>query len=1004
MSQTSTTGRARTSAALDWVLTSGLGKALAVAGLGLLAVTQAQAAITCERQITAEVVAIDKPLMYNRLGAGNVNGTMFALKRDVINTASQLPLTAGGLATPGQLDLRPDKRQRPLVLRVRRGDCLTVNLTNLLTPLANPRQIPPNVVTPAGQIFDVQIDEQVADRAVSFHASGMQLVDSIESDGSFVGVNADGFATAAGGTKTYRLYAEREGVFNVTGSATFGSDGNQGNTANGLFGQLIVEPTGANIYRGQVHEEEMRLARRTATAVSATCPKLDGPLPGSATLKYCTTTTGQPVMNYEALYPNLEPWISEGKAGLPVLNMITAAGEIVHSEINGLITGPCTGANAATGCAAVGHFPKTTYPLESVGKRNPTVPNRLEPFRDFASVFHDETTNGQAFPGFYVQDAVFKYALAGVKDAFMINYGSSGVGSEIIANRLGVGPMHDCQNCAFEEFFLTSFAVGDPAITVDVPANLGLEGLLPGQRPPAGTQGPKANYVIGAEDPSNVHHSYIGDFVKFRNTHIGKEQHVFHLHNHQWLYNPNDDNANYLDAQGIGPGVGYTYEINFGGSGNRNKSAGDAIFHCHFYPHFAQGMWYHWRNNDTFQAGTILEATPAAMDLQGFATASGYHSTPWGLAVGKPASGSRSYPDGEISAGTPIPALVPLPGKPMPVMPGRVTTKANPVPAMTNSARPAGSLARVIDRNINPGFPFWIAGMEDVMGQRPPSPVLDMITKEQATALKASGDPLWQQIMPDQADGWDGGLPRHSLRGYSSGAADAVNAVSAIDFSKTTGRADVMFYPEEGTDLEQLAMAFHALRCHDSFNPDGTPAACTGGAAKTLRGLTGRNSTTSSTAAGGFITNGSGGPVVGAPFHNSCIDDRGIVMKPGVVGNFFSGDATATNFATGAGLLTRGSSLFNSDTPRIYKGTFLQFDAVFNKLGYHFPQQRAIALWQDVASIINKTKPPEPLVFRANTFDCTVYHNSNLVPDHYEVDDYQVRTPTDIIGQHIHLP
>ncbi len=97
--------------------------------------------------------------------------------------------------------------------------------------------------------------------------------------------------------------------------------------------------------------------------------------------------------------------------------------------------------------------------------------------------------------------------------------------------------------------------------------------------------------------------------MKIRNTHNGKEQHVFHLHNHQWLYNPNDDNSNYLDAQGIGPGVGYTYEINIGGSGNRNKSAGDSIFHCHFYPHFAQGMWYHWRHHDTLETGTILEAT-----------------------------------------------------------------------------------------------------------------------------------------------------------------------------------------------------------------------------------------------------------------------------------------------------------------------------------------------------------------------------------------------------------
>ena len=41
---------------------------------------------------------------------------------------------------------------------------------------------------------------------------------------------------------------------------------------------------------------------------------------------------------------------------------------------------------------------------------------------------------------------------------------------------------------------------------------------------------------------------------------------------------------------------------------------------------------------------------------------------------------------------------------------------------------------------------------------------------------------------------------------------------------------------------------------------------------------------------------------------------------------------------------------------------------------------------------------------RFNTFDCGVYHHTNLVPEYYELDDYQVRTPTDIIGQHIHLP
>ena len=33
-----------------------------------------------------------------------------------------------------------------------------------------------------------------------------------------------------------------------------------------------------------------------------------------------------------------------------------------------------------------------------------------------------------------------------------------------------------------------------------------------------------------------------------------------------------------------------------------------------------------------------------------------------------------------------------------------------------------------------------------------------------------------------------------------------------------------------------------------------------------------------------------------------------------------------------------------------------------------------------------------------------MYHHTNQIPSVYEMDDYQVRTPTDIIGQHIHLP
>src|SRR5689334_85276 len=103
----------------------------------MLGVEIASAAARCERNLVANVVAFDQPLMFNRLGAQNVNGMMFALRRDVVDDRD-VSLAQGGAAVPGKVSLRPDKRPRPLVLRVAAGDCLTINLQNLLAYQANP--------------------------------------------------------------------------------------------------------------------------------------------------------------------------------------------------------------------------------------------------------------------------------------------------------------------------------------------------------------------------------------------------------------------------------------------------------------------------------------------------------------------------------------------------------------------------------------------------------------------------------------------------------------------------------------------------------------------------------------------------------------------------------------------------------------------------------------------------------------------------------------------------
>jgi hypothetical protein len=150
--------------------------------------------------------------------------------------------------------------------------------------------------------------------------------------------------------------------------------------------------------------------------------------------------------------------------------------------------------------------------------------------------------------------------------------------------------MANCTECKYEDFFLSAWAVGDPAQIVDVPANTtDANGNL--------IKGAKATKVLFPDDPSNVHHSYINDHVKMRVVHAGpKEHHIHHLHAHQWLNTPDSDNSSYLDSQAMGPGYSFTTEIAHGGSGNANKTPGDSIFHCHFYPHFAQGMWELWRS------------------------------------------------------------------------------------------------------------------------------------------------------------------------------------------------------------------------------------------------------------------------------------------------------------------------------------------------------------------------------------------------------------------------
>jgi manganese oxidase len=995
----------------------------------------------CTETVTAKVVALDQPFMWNRLGTSQPQGMIFALESDVVpldnpvvNGNDKLTVVDPTSLTAGSVRLRSDKRPRPIVLRVNEGACLKILFRNLLNP-----------ETPT-QIANTGLD--VSTRWAGLHASGLDLVGSIASDASWVGLNNPGSfvppETRAKGSPvvytTYGYQATAQGTyFLYTGSDDENDANNNGGpVADGLFGAVNVEPKQAEYYRSQVTRDELHMATLRCELPPGSQPSGNGTLPclnfpSNMTLRYrtdpsgafmpvhlrrsmfslavdsselyrylLTLTTvdnrrgtvqstevvrspdgylyaidaeggehsGHPIINYDAVYPPNDP---HGRGCFPILKMAaqprvasggvcgqpSGAVNLFYTDLTAIITGP----NAD-------RFPYSDN--SPAFAANPASPDRREPFREFTFHYQNPTTV-QAFQAFL--DPLVSQPLGAVTDSFGINYGIAGIGAEILANRIGVGPTgnQDAVDLKFEEFFLSSWAVGDPAMVVDVPANAQNQVIAapppnPGVAPqpplggivqvqnamvqqgigvntfapwPAPTKA-RATKAFFPDDPSNVYHSYMGDHVKMRILHAGGTSaatHVHHLHAHQWLRSPNSDDGHYLDSQMLTPGSAFTLEIAYDGSGNRNQTVGDSIFHCHFYPHFAGGMWGLWRVHDVFEAGTELDAN------------------------GVPKSGiNRALPDGEIVNGTPIPAIVPLPTLAMAPIPadveltdispdlkkidpkvvagkdGRrvlVCPDAGPAPVgCPATPNPTAKLAYQ-----NPGYPFFVPG---VAGHRPPHPPMDFAWKTDDAGLPIYGTDGKKQSL-------DGGLPRHVVLGGKIFR----EAHTRWDFTKDFVTYDdkhqlkdgLLFayrVPENGTAVERAAMAAHAQRTHKSFLPDGD--------------------------AGNFILNGLP-PVPGAPFAAPDVTDT-------------------------------GSSNINT---RRYKGADIQMNVTFNKKGWHFPQQRMITLWQDVKPTIAGDRPPQPFFFRAATGETVEYWQTNLVPNYYELDDFQVRTPTDIIGQHIHL-
>ena len=261
------------------------------------------------------------------------------------------------------------------------------------------------------------------------------------------------------------------------------------------------------------------------------------------------------------------------------------------------------------------------------------------------------------------------------------------------------------------------------------------------------------------------------------------------------------------------------------------------------------------------------------------------------------------------------------------------------------------------------GYPFYIAAEK---GKRPPQPPLDFATN-QANQPMDGGLPRHIILDAEILDGAAGILQEHPDLLNDPVAARVLNDYiqpSDLDLGFTTEspltafaraiiKADIRVIPNEGTPEEQVAMTFHE-GCLDQ------PCA---GAYKTY---------TPEGADSKFFVNGRKRQP-GAPYADPCPAGR------------------------------------IAENPRRYAAAYIQFDMPVNRARWHDRQARILTLEDDALATIGgglggaRPRTPEPLFIRANSGECVIFKATNLIPSNLNLDDFQIFTPTDIMGQHIHL-
>ena len=531
-------------------------------------------------------------------------------------------------------------------------------------------------------------------------------------------------------------------------------------------------------------------------------------------------------------------------------------------------------------------------------------------------------------------------------------------------------PINRCADCVGEETWLSSWPFGDPGL-VKLASGLGpwypvWHPLFPGN---AGLQRPD---LVGVTDPedcgltdgcytANVQHAYPFDPIKFRFAHAGpKETHVFHMHAHQWLMEPDDvgnsgstpgqpgvgtvdgtadtfrmPEALTIDSQTFGPGEGFTADLLFGG-GSKPGTVGDTIFHCHLYPHFAEGFWSLLRVHDMLEDGSGLT------------------------------------PDGHK-----VRALLPL------------LDRSDPPDAPDE---------------LRPGFPRFVPG---TYAWRAPQPL------NGAWELNATPDD------PASVTREDLSLATRHVAGVGLDSAILL-ATQVVSLTATGGDFTLTFGGETtapipfGADAATVEGALELLPSLMGATVTGSPGSwivrldlwTKGLSPPPLLELTVDGAGLTGVTVPATVSVGAGLP---AWFTSSVFADVAYKLaierwqsltryNPGI--DVTDNPTAAIQPKPGAPLVDPCPAGAREIT---YNVSIIQTDVVYNEAGWHDTQARFLVLDEHVDAVLDGSMEPEPLFFRANAGDCINFNLTNRMPNWLGNDDFLELIQTNMVGQHIHL-